>query len=161
MQATVKGIPKKVRGENGPIVLKREFFDRNGNPITSLRHGELAFVRITAEAPDIVENIVLSDILPAGLEIEDSALATRMNVSKNIPKSILLDKHQSFDRTEKRDDRFLAFGTMYGPSYAVYTVRAVTPGKFVIPALHAEAMYDPDMNGTFVPSPGQDIFEVK
>ena len=39
--------------------------------------------------------------------------------------------------------------------------RAVTPGKFTVPAVHAEAMYDPDMNGTFVPPAGQDVFEVK
>ena len=60
-----------------------------------------------------------------------------------------------------RDDRFLAFGTLYESAYAIYTVRAVTPGKFAVPALHAEAMYDPDMNGTFIPPAGQDLFEVK
>ena len=53
------------------------------------------------------------------------------------------------------------FGTLYGSAYAVYTVRATTPGKFAIPALHAEAMYDPDMNGTFIPAAGEDVFEVK
>lgn len=161
VQAVVKGVPKNAAAAGGPIVLKREFFDEKGNQIMSLKHGELAFVRITADVPDVVENIVVSDILPAGLEIEDDALATRMDASGRIPKSILFNNRQSFDRTEKRDDRFLAFGTIYRSAYAVYTVRAVTPGKFAIPALHAEAMYDPDMNGTFVPAAGQDVFEVK
>ena len=135
--------------------------NEKGNPIKSLRHGELAFVRITADSPEVVENIVISDILPAGLEIEDDALATRMDASGRIPKSILPKNRQAFDRTEKRDDRFLVFGTLYESAYAIYTVRAVTPGKFTVPVLHGEAMYDPDMNGTFVPPAGQDVFEVK
>jgi hypothetical protein len=161
VKAVVKGIPKNAANSEGPIKLKREFFDEKGNLVTSLKHGELAFVRITVDSPDVVENIVISDILPAGLEIEDEALATRMNASGRIPKNILLKNRQEFSRTEKRDDRFLVFGTLYGSAYAIYTVRAVTPGKFLIPALQAEAMYDPDMNGTFVPADGEDVFEVK
>ena len=162
VQAVVKGVPKNAATAAGPIKLKREFFDENGKPVTSLGHGELAFVRITVDTPDVVENIVVSDILPAGLEIENDALATRMDASDRFPKNILpSSKYQRFTRTEKRDDRFLAFGTVYDHAYAVYTVRAVTPGKFAVPALHAEAMYDPDMNGTFAPPAGQDVFEVK
>jgi uncharacterized protein YfaS (alpha-2-macroglobulin family) len=37
-------------------------------------------------------------------------------------------------------------------------VRAVTRGKFVIPPLRAEAMYDPDVAATFVP---EGVFEVE
>ncbi len=161
VKAVVMGIPKNAKPVSGPIVLKREFFDEKGNPVTSLKHGELAFVRITADAPDVVENVVISDLLPAGLEIEDESLATRMDASGRIPKNILLKNRQEFSRTEKRDDRFLVFGTLWGSGYAIYTVRAVTPGRFLIPALHAEAMYDPDMNGTFIPPAGEDVFEVK
>ncbi len=161
VKAVVKGIPKDAKAAAGPIVLKREFFDEKGNPVNSLKHGELAFVRITADAPDVVENVVISDILPAGLEIEDEALATRMNASGRIPKKLLMNNRQEFSRTEKRDDRFLVFGTLWESAYAIYSVRAVTPGKFLIPALQAEAMYDPDMNGTFIPPKGEDIFEVK
>jgi len=161
VQAVVKGVPKNAQPVSGPIRLKREIFDEKGNEVTSLKHGEIAFIRITVDAPDVVEDIVISDILPAGLEIEDDVLATRMDFSGRIPKNLQLNKRQTLTRTEKRDDRFLAFGTVYGPAYAIYTVRAVTPGKFAVPALHAEAMYDPDMNGTFVPPAGQDVFEVK
>ena len=161
VRTVVSGVPKEAKAAGGPIRLKREFFDEKGNPITSLKHGELAFVRITADSPEVVENIVISDLLPAGLEIEDNDLATRMDVSGRIPKNLLLKDRQQFSRTEKRDDRFLVFGTLYNASYAIYTVRAVTPGKFAVPALHAEAMYDPDMNGTFIPADGEDVFEVK
>ena len=161
VQTVVKGIPKNAGASPGPITLKREFFDENGNPVTSLKHGELAFVRVSVDTPDMVENLVLSDILPAGLEIEDNALATRYDASRRIPKGIIPDRGHCFSRTEKRDDRFLAFGTVYKSAYSIYTVRAVIPGKYAIPALHAEAMYDPDMNGTFIPPAGQDVFEVK
>ena len=161
VRSTVSGVPKEAKPSTGPILLKREFFDEKGKPVTSLKHGELAFVRITADSPEVVENIVISDLLPAGLEIEDDALATRMDASGRVPQKLLLKNRQMFSRTEKRDDRFLVFGTLYGSAYAIYTVRATTPGKFVIPALHAEAMYDPDMNGTFIPATGEDVFEVK
>ena len=161
VQAVVKGVPKNAQPASGPIRLNREIFNEKGEPVTSLKHGELAFVRITVDAPDVVEDLVVSDILPAGLEIEDEELATRTRTSGLIPNRIRLEKRHFFDRTEKRDDRFLAFGTLYGSAYAIYTVRAVTPGRFAVPALHAEAMYDPDMNGTFVPPAGQDVFEVK
>jgi hypothetical protein len=161
VRTVVSGVPKQTKTAGGPIRLKREFFDEKGNPVASLKHGELAFVRITADSPEVVENIVISDLLPAGLEIEDDALATRMDASGRVPQKILLKDRQKFSRTEKRDDRFLVFGTLYGSAYAVYTVRATTPGKFAIPALHAEAMYDPDMNGTFIPAAGEDVFEVK
>jgi len=161
VRTVVSGVPKQAKASAGPIRLKREFFDENGMPITSLKHGELAYVRITADSPEVVENIVISDLIPAGLEIEDESLATRMNVAGRIPPVLILKDRQQFSRTEKRDDRFLVFGTLYDSAYAIYTVRAVTPGKFSIPALHAEAMYDPDMNGTFIPAAGEDIFEVK
>ena len=161
IRTVVSGVPKQAQPSGGPIRLKREFFDENGYPVSSLDHGELAYVRITADSPDVVENIVISDLLPAGLEIEDDELATRMNTAGRIPPNLLLKDRQQFSRTEKRDDRFLVFGTLYGSAYAIYTVRAVTPGKFSIPALHAEAMYDPDMNGTFIPAAGEDVFEVK
>ena len=161
VRTVVSGVPKQAKASGGPIRLKREFFDEKGNPVSSLKHGELAYVRITADSPEVVENIVISDLLPAGLEIEDEALATRMNVSGRIPSNLLLKNRQEFSRTEKRDDRFLVFGNLYGSAYAIYTVRAVTPGKFLVPALYAEAMYDPDMNGTFIPASGEDVFEVK
>ena len=51
-------------------------------------------------------------------------------------------------RIEKRDDRFLVFGnTEAGKSEFVYQLRAVTRGTFAIPPLHAESMYQPDVNG--------------
>lgn len=159
VKAVVKGVPKKAQTTSGPIKLNREFFDEKGGPVSSLKHGEIGYVRITVDAPDVVDNLVVSDILPAGLEIEDDELATRAHTA--IPKSVQIAGRHTFDRTEKRDDRFLAFGTLYRNAYAIYAVRAVTPGKFAVPALHAEAMYDPDMYGTFVPPAGQDVFEVK
>jgi len=43
-----------------------------------------------------------------------------------------------------RDDRLEAFGTLppHTSKKLVYTVRAVTAGKFTLPPIEAEAMYD-------------------
>ena len=48
-----------------------------------------------------------------------------------------------------REDRTLLF-TKLDTNECVYTyrVRAVTAGRFLIPSLSAEAMYQPELNGT-------------
>ena len=55
-----------------------------------------------------------------------------------------------------RDDRLVLIGDLIrgGTGTYVYTARAVTPGKFVLPPAHAECMYDRGTNslsdgGTF------------
>jgi len=56
-----------------------------------------------------------------------------------------------------RDDRLEAFGAIPAGAHKriIYTVRAVTSGKFTLPPVEAEAMYDPtlwarDKGGTAV-----------
>jgi uncharacterized protein YfaS (alpha-2-macroglobulin family) len=46
-----------------------------------------------------------------------------------------------------RDDRLEAFGALQPRTSRkiIYTVRAVTSGKFTIPPVEAEAMYDPTL----------------
>ena len=49
--------------------------------------------------------------------------------------------------TEYRDDRFVAAAALGAPMDLFYLVRAVTPGRYVVPATFAEDMYRPEVRG--------------
>ena len=63
---------------------------------------------------------------------------------------------------ERRFDRFLAFGTFYpGDNWheLTYRVRATARGKFVIPPIQIESMYEGEKRATWMPE--NTIFEVR
>lgn len=109
-----------------------------------LAQGELVAVRLTLDVPSELDQVVVADLLPAGLELENPALhtsAVRPSWMPNPQVGWLM--HQ-----EMRDDRLLLFTrAVQGKSVFHYTARAVTPGDYVLPAVHAEAMYEPDLFG--------------
>ncbi len=91
--------------------------------------------------------LLLVDPLPAGLEIDNPALVDGASVAG------LGFVQQSLypSNTEYRDDRFVAaFDRMSGQNatfQVAYTVRAVSPGKYVHPGAFIEDMYRPDLFG--------------
>ena len=130
--------------EDRGIVIRRRFLDIEGDEIdiSSMDQGDLAVAEITVDAgDDAVDNLVITDLLPAGLEIENAALKTSRLVSWVKKKSTLPLRH-----TESRDDRLITFaGSFSGKKVFYYLLRAVTPGSYVYPPIAAECMYDPDL----------------
>ena len=128
--------------EDRGIVIRRRFLDVAGEEIdiSSLCQGDLAVAEITVDAgDDEMDNLVITDLLPAGLEIENAALKTSRLVPWVKKKSTLPLRH-----TESRDDRLIVFaGGFSGKKVFYYLIRAVTPGVYVYPPISAEAMYDP------------------
>jgi alpha-2-macroglobulin len=85
------------------------------------------------------EQVVIESLLPAGLEVENPALATSAQTPWIDTDSALPVQHQ-----EMRDDRIVLFtGAVSGVRVHYALARAVTPGIFALPAISAEAMYDP------------------
>ncbi|HSP79088.1 MAG TPA: hypothetical protein VLQ93_11190, partial [Myxococcaceae bacterium] len=87
-----------------------------------------------------IQNIALVDRLPAGWEIENARLGRGGQVEWASS-----EEQWSADYVNIRDDRVEVFGSL-GPretKKVVYAVRAVTSGKFTLPPVEAEAMYDP------------------
>ena len=78
-------------------------------------------------------------MLPAGLEIENSRLASRERLSQ------LYTQAFTPDYIDIRDDRLIFFGTFpyQRAQKFYYPLRAVTEGTFTVPPVSAEAMYDP------------------
>ena len=134
---------KKLTAKNQGMSVKREWLDDEGNPIdiTELKQNDLVVARITLDPNGhSYENIAIEDLLPAGLEIENPNLDT----AQSLP--WLKDKFDWCARRDIRDDRILLFTRpVSGPSVFCYLARAVTPGKFIVPPVSAECMYEPDV----------------
>jgi len=110
----------------------------------ALKLGDLVFVEVEVGNTSgvSIQNIALVDRLPAGFEIENPRLGRSMKLDW-----LAEDTIWPVEFLNMRDDRLEAFGTL-GPNSSkkiVYTVRAVTSGKFTIPPVEAEAMYDPTL----------------
>jgi alpha-2-macroglobulin len=110
----------------------------------TLHLGDLVFVEIDLEntSSDTIRNVALVDRLPAGFEIENPRLGRTTK-----PDWVKDEDLWAVDFMNMRDDHLEAFGTL-GPHQSVklvYTVRAVTAGKFTIPPIEAGAMYDPTL----------------
>ena len=157
MTTRITGIPRKTPPDGGKLVLKKEFLNEKGEVVREARHGDKICVRLTLDSPVEFRDLVIADLLPGGLEIEDETLASR---AVNLP-AVTAAKYGELvpKRFEKRDDRVLVFGdTGRGVGVVTYQTRAVIRGEFAIPPLHAEAMYQPDVNGI---RNGGGVFTVK
>ncbi len=132
---------------NQPIQVTRSIVDATGTAVTSLEHGTLAYLRVDIVMPRDCENVAIRDLLPGGLEVEDSALATREEAklpawAKKLPNNF----HQEYTQNLGRELR--RFGTLEkGETTLLVPVRAVTRGTFAIPATTIEAMYEPTLTG--------------
>jgi uncharacterized protein YfaS (alpha-2-macroglobulin family) len=89
--------------------------------------------------------VLVSDLLPAGFEIDNPGLVSSANLSN----FGWLDQTQAA-HLEFRDDRFVAAFDRNGDSgrefTLAYVVRAVTPGTYAHPAASVEDMYRPQFS---------------
>lgn len=88
--------------------------------------------------------LMLTDLLPAGFEIENPRLVEGGDVAA-LPQSA---QGQSPEHTEFRDDRFAAAWTLgrgneNAPISVSYMVRAISPGTFALPPSEVSDMYQP------------------
>jgi uncharacterized protein YfaS (alpha-2-macroglobulin family) len=107
---------------------------------------------------------VLVDLLPAGLEIEtllnpsDGAGATSYDGSIRNGPFAWVGQITYTQVQESRDDRFVASANLRGQFRYAYIARAVTPGRYTLPAAQVEDMYRPGVmarteTGTIVIAP--------
>ncbi len=138
-----EGVPNdgSVRKTDRGLSIRRSLLDTQGCSLetaTRLQQGELYVVELTLETDRVVDNVVLQDLLPAGLEIENTRLKTSRAIEWVKRKQTLPVLH-----CDIRDDRLVAFtGPFADKRQYYYTARAVTVGDFVQPPVSAECMYD-------------------
>jgi uncharacterized protein YfaS (alpha-2-macroglobulin family) len=163
-----EGVPmeRKIKNEDWGVKVRRIYSTFDGKPcdLSKLKQGELIKVTLIMESERKVENMAVSDLLPAGLEIENQKLATSEKVKEELNIEEILKglpdgseeyksendktKTKAFkpERVECRDDRLLLFGTFPGGVRVYsYLARAVTKGKFVLPSVSASCMYSPEI----------------
>lgn len=142
----MEGVPtaREIGPVDAGLAVRRTFLDQDGKPLDvwKLRQGALAVVKLTLDSRgETVDNVVVEDLLPAGWEIENPSLAT----TKTLP-WLAIETGWCIHR-ELRDDRVLLFtGSIGGTAEYAYTIRAVTPGRYALPPVRAEAMYAPEIN---------------
>jgi len=145
----VNGVPSEGAPDeySRGISITREYLDAEGNPldINIVALGDQVVCRIAASASSQrLENVVISDLLPAGFEVENPRLETAPKMSW-IPKGNI----GAFDYKDIRDDRLLLFTTLNPGKKQefYYSLRAISAGKFNIPPIAAECMYNPMIAG--------------
>lgn len=126
------------------VKIRRHYFDRNGNPITgsTFKQNDLVIVRLTLEKAysNAIENLVLTDMLPAGFEIENGR-------TKELPGMDWIKGASDPVALDVRDDRIHFFVDATKPVHTYfYAVRAVTLGRFRQGPASADAMYNGEIH---------------
>ena len=115
----------------------REYTDANGKPLATLAVGAEVKVHVKIRTVDAkkqtVTNVAIVDMLPSGFEIVyDRAADTPLG-----------EGSLKVDYVEPREDRVLIFCTAENAvKDFVYTIRSINKGKFAVPPVLAESMYD-------------------
>jgi alpha-2-macroglobulin len=108
-------------------------------PPSALRQGQLVLCRITLQGTGrSVDNVVVTDMVPAGCEIENPRLSALAGLAEEGGGGLAV---QALD---VRDDRLLLFTRIGGSESRSYTylLRVVNAGRFALPPISADAMYD-------------------
>ncbi len=126
--------------EDSYMQVRRTFFDRDGHQISgnNFRQNDLIVVRISIETQydKPIDNVAITDMLPAGFEIENTRLS-------EMPAMKWITEESQPDYRDIRDDRinmFTSVGRKRKDYY--YMVRAVSPGTYQLGPVQADAMYD-------------------
>ncbi|MFZ9388058.1 MAG: alpha-2-macroglobulin family protein [Chitinophagaceae bacterium] len=126
--------------EDSYLKVRRQFYDRYGKAINGnqFRQNELLIVGITLERSfnTPIENVVITDLLPAGFEIENPR-------TKEIPGMDWIKDAATPTALDVRDDRIHFFvDAQNNRQTYYYAVRAVSPGDYRQGPVSADAMYN-------------------
>jgi uncharacterized protein YfaS (alpha-2-macroglobulin family) len=142
--APVKPLPA---GGNG-FTIERTYFtlDGEGANVSDAQQNERYVVVLhVTEQNDWASRIVITDLLPAGFEIDNPSLVDSAQMTNFDWVGEMSPAH-----TEFRYDRFVAAFNRDENSArdfnVAYVVRAVTPGAYDHPAATVEDMYRPDLS---------------
>ncbi|MDB5267409.1 MAG: hypothetical protein JWP58_449 [Hymenobacter sp.] len=133
----------QVQEEDAYLKVRRQFLSRDGVPLgtPTFRQNDLVVVRISIEAGDAageINNVAITDLLPAGLEIENPRIGALRELA-------WAKDAATPDYLDVRDDRINLFTTATGkPKNFYYLCRAVSKGTFKLGPVNADAMYNAD-----------------
>lgn len=126
--------------EDSYLKVRKRFFDRYGRPISgyTFKQNDLIIVQLSLDKTfnTDISNIVITDMLPAGFEIENPR-------TKELPGMDWIKSESTPTALDVRDDRINLFvnSTSLHQTY-YYSVRAVSPGTYHMGPVSADAMYN-------------------
>lgn len=148
----VSGYPElPPRAAHEVLQISRHYLDLTGKeaPLSNLKSGDLVLVHLKVWSSRRVPDALVTDLLPAGLELENQNLANStvsLSDSAANVQELMGDMQQAnIKHMEFRDDRFVAALEVNGdqPVTLLYLARAVTPGHYQVPPPQVESMYVP------------------
>jgi uncharacterized protein YfaS (alpha-2-macroglobulin family) len=126
--------------EDSYLRVRRTFYNREGGVISgnTFRQNDLVVVGISIDGQNgkDINNVAITDMLPAGFEIENTRLS-------EMPAMKWIKQEKKPDYMDIRDDRINMFTTVSEKRREFYyMVRAVSPGVYQLGPVQADAMYD-------------------
>jgi uncharacterized protein YfaS (alpha-2-macroglobulin family) len=130
--------------EDNYVRVRRTFYDRFGRIITGnvFSQNDLIIVGISLEKSysNSIENVVITDLLPAGFEIENPR-------TKDLPGMDWIKNASEPTALDVRDDRIHFFVDAHSSKQNYYyAVRAVSLGQFKQGPVSADAMYNGEIH---------------
>jgi alpha-2-macroglobulin len=137
-----QGIPtgNKFKEEDSYLKVRKTFYNTQGVEISDMhfKQNQLIVVKVSIESLDNsdIDNVAITDVIPACFEIENP----RLNPEREF--SWIKDKEDA-DYMDIRDDRVTYFTNVTAKKQDYYyLVRVVAKGKYVMGPVAADAMYD-------------------
>lgn len=129
-----------IKEEDSYLQVRRRYYSRTGQPIegNTFRQNDLIVVCLSLQGQynGAIDNVVITDMLPAGFEIEN----TRLN---DMPEMSWIKNAAYPDYMDYRDDRLNLFTSAGSDAkHYYYMVRAVSPGTYQLGPVQADAMYN-------------------
>ena len=151
----IAGVPRTAPpADKSTIGIERTWYTTDGKPWTPkpIPEGEALIVALKITADQNMPDALLTDLLPAGLEIENFNLSDAKQWADVVVDGIEISDRSSAANVlheEYRDDRFVAALKLSSGQTArvFYLVRAVTPGTYTVPPSLVEDMYRPQLRG--------------
>jgi len=127
------------RETRNKIEVFREYRNEKHKPINSISLDSKVDVYVSVRAIDQpVSNVALTDMIPGGFEVDISpeGLGSRNSLVQDAAT-------WRPDYIDVREDRLIFYGTIGADTKTfVYRLKAASPGRFAVPPLYAEGMYD-------------------
>ncbi len=150
----IVGYPQRAPepSESG-LRVRRAWYTTDGTLFTgdTLTEGDSLIAMLTIEADEEVRDALIVDLLPGGIEIENLALGGNDAFGELTLDGVQLSERE-YDANirfeEYRDDRYVGALSLWSgqTAHLFYLVRAVSPGRYVVPPPSAEDMYRPQIS---------------
>ncbi|WP_460761865.1 alpha-2-macroglobulin family protein [Lysobacter fragariae] len=157
----VAGVPRSApEPDTSTLTVTRKYYNTDGSAWSggTLEEGDSLIVQLSIKSSVDMPDALVTDLLPAGLEIENFNLGDAKQWAGVVVDGIeIADRDEAAEvrHEEYRDDRYVAALKLstYDTARLFYLVRAVTPGTYTVPPSLVEDMYRPDLRGVGKASP--------